>query len=90
MTGDRSCKRCSVARVNALSKAYQLAQQNGAGQVRQGLRALIELVRRRGYDPAQRLLVPGLGQRALRELSWNVSSFLEDQEVDYHLGHLVD
>jgi len=82
---DRTCKRCSVARVNALANAYTRAHQDnssGKGPLRQ----LVQMVGRRGYGDAGGLLSPGLNEKELRAICWNVSSFLEDHEVEQALG----
>lgn len=84
-TPDRSCKRCSVARVNALIKAYNQAH-DGSEPFLPGLRRLSRICQDKGYSGAERLLRPGLDEKALRALCWNVSSFLEDHEVESSLG----
>ena len=85
MSPDRTCKRCSVARVNALTKAYAQAHGNGSNG-KGSLMHLIQLAGDRGYADARKLLTPGLGDRELRAACWNVSSFLEDEEVQVALG----
>ncbi len=83
---DRTCKRCSVARVNALIEAYHQAHQQG-DQARLGrLRKIISICEGRGFAGGSQLLVAGLGEKELRALCWNVSSFLEDSEVEINLG----
>jgi hypothetical protein len=78
---DRSCKRCSVTRVNNLVKAYEKAHQNGNSVSMIELREVAALVRNRGYQEVLRLLKPGLNGQELRAFCWNVSSFLEDDEL---------
>ncbi len=85
MSPDRTCKRCSVARVNALIKAYAQAHANGT-RSRAPLRQLVQLASDRGFHDAGALLHPGLNSRELRAVCWNVSSFLEDPEVETALG----
>ncbi|MCF8033362.1 MAG: hypothetical protein K9K66_09585 [Desulfarculaceae bacterium] len=85
MSPDRTCKRCSVARVNALTKAYARAHEevsSGKGP----LLNLVQLANRRGYADARKLLTPGLSDKEVRAACWNVSSFLEDEEVETVLG----
>ena len=78
---DRSCKRCSVTRVNNLCKAYEKAHQNGNSASMIELREVVTLVKTRGYQEVLRLLQPGLNGQELRAFCWNVSSFLEDDEL---------
>jgi len=78
---DRGCKRCSVTRVNNLVRAYEKAHQNGNSSSMSELKEVANLVKRRGYPEALRLLQPGLDGPDLRSFCWNVSSFLEDEEM---------
>lgn len=88
MTPDRTCKRCSVARVNALIKAYQKAQEGDAPTLGR-LKELAILVQGRGLRQARGLLTPGHRDKDLRAICWNVSSFLEDNEVERILGQKI-
>jgi hypothetical protein len=54
-----------------------------------GLRELAALTKDRGYDLGFRLLHPGLNEQELRALCWNVSSFLEDEDLKMCLPGLV-
>lgn len=104
MERDRTCKRCSVKRVNALVEAYRKAHGGGGGGGKVGggggdgsnqldmhrLREVVKLCRGRGYQPAAGLLQPGLNGRRLRALCWNVSSFLQDREVERILNLRLD
>ena len=85
-TSDRSCKRCSVGRVNTLVKAYHRAHAQGDRVVLGKLRQLNELCGERGFNNGSDLLRTGLKDKDLRSLCWNVSSFLEDDEVNRLLG----
>ncbi len=78
---DRSCKRCSVTRVNNLVKAYKKAHQNGNSTSIIELKEVVAQVKTRGYQEGLRLLQPGLDGQELRAFCWNVSSFLEDDEL---------
>jgi hypothetical protein len=78
---DRSCKRCSVTRVNNLVKAYEKAHQNGNSISMIELKEVVRLVKPRGFPDVLRLLQPGLADQDLRSFCWNVSSFLEDDEL---------
>ncbi len=83
---DRICKRCSVRRVDALVDAYLQAHGDGGEIWVSRLRKVDKLCKERSFDQAARLLQPGLGEKDLRALCWNVSSFLKDQEVEAILG----
>lgn len=83
---DRTCKRCSVARVNALIKAYDRAHGQGSPARLHDLRRIIQLCGQRGFPEGAELLRPGLDRRQLRALCWNVSSFLEDSDLKTILG----
>ncbi len=84
--GDRSCKRCSVTRVNNLCQAYENAHKNNDPKAWHGLREVSDLVKSRGFDEVFRLLKPGLANNHLRAFCWNVSSFLEDEEMKRIFG----
>ncbi|MFH1035344.1 MAG: hypothetical protein V1806_12620 [Pseudomonadota bacterium] len=88
MEPDRTCKRCSVARVNSLCQAYQQAHSSHNALLISALRQISEMVKGRGYDAASVLLMPGLNEKDLRAHCWNISSFLRDQEVEAVLGGL--
>jgi hypothetical protein len=45
------------------------------------LRQVVTLVKTRGYEEALRLLQPGLAGQDLRAFCWNISSFLEDDDM---------
>lgn len=85
---ERTCKRCSVTRVNALCEAYDKAHQKNDPKAWQGLREVAATVKSRGYDEAFRILKPGLANQHLRAFCWNVSSFLEDEEMKRIFGWL--
>jgi hypothetical protein len=83
---DRTCKRCSVRRVDALVDAYVQAHNQGGNYWISRLRQIDRLCRERGFDQGTRLLQAGLAEKELRALCWNVSSFLKDQEAESILG----
>lgn len=78
---DRSCKRCSVKRVNLLVRAYEKAHANGDAGAMRALQEVVSRVKTRGYPEALRMLQPGLEGFDLRSFCWNVSSFLEEEEM---------
>jgi hypothetical protein len=82
---DRTCKRCSINRVNTLVAAYHRAFKRDEEDYREKLHKVVILVKSRGFEGIQ-LLSPGLPDKDLRALCWNVSSFLEDEEVTRILG----
>jgi len=86
MEEDRFCKRCSVKRVNIFCRAYQKAHQPGGERTLAKLKDIVKLVESRGYQGAGGLLTPGLGDRDLRALCFNVSSFVRDEDVEVVLG----
>jgi hypothetical protein len=79
--GERNCKRCSVTRVNTLCEVYENAHQDNDPKAWHGLREVVNLVKSRGYEECFKLLKPGLANQQLRAFCWNVSSFLEDEEL---------
>ena len=86
MSQDRTCKRCSVTRVNSLVEAYNQAHHNGGGRQLSQLKQVCSLAVRRGFAQGRGLLTPGLSDKDLRALCWNVSSFIEDEEAGRILG----
>lgn len=87
---NRSCKRCSVTRVNNLCKAYEKAHRNNHPGSLDELRKVVSLVKTRGYQDVIRLLNPGLNGQDLRAFCWNVSSFLEDEELKQIFNRTTD
>ncbi|MBI5583852.1 MAG: hypothetical protein HY892_08505 [Deltaproteobacteria bacterium] len=82
---DRTCKRCSINRVNTLVAAYHRAFTRDEADYREKLHKIVLLVGTRGFEGGQ-LLAPGIVDKDLRALCWNVSSFLEDEEVTRIIG----
>ncbi|MBI5604830.1 MAG: hypothetical protein HY879_15935 [Deltaproteobacteria bacterium] len=68
--------------MNNLCKAYEKAHRNNNSAGFHELREVVTLVKTRGYDEASRLLKPGMADEDLRAFCWNVSSFLEDDELN--------
>lgn len=85
MSPDRSCKRCSVKRVNALSEAYCKAFDLGEEKALRGLKDLVRLAGQKGMPDGKSLIRPGLLEPELRAVCFNLSSFLEDSELAAHL-----
>ncbi|MBU2550523.1 MAG: hypothetical protein KKB20_19100 [Proteobacteria bacterium] len=82
MTSYRSCKRCSVSRVNSLVELYELAFRKRMAQERNMLEHLVRLASERGYEAGRQLLDPNLSESGVRALAWNVSSLLEDEDLE--------
>ena len=82
---DRTCKRCSINRVNTLVDAYQRAFTRNEEAYREKLKKVVQWVKTQGFE-ARELLVPGLSDQDLRALCWNVSSFLEDEDIKRIFG----
>ena len=75
-----------MARVNALVEAYTQAhgEPNGSGLAR--LKQIHGLCKSKGFDQGRLLLQPNLKEKQVRALCWNVSSFLQNEEVESILG----
>ncbi len=82
---DRTCKRCSINRVNTLVAAYHRAFTRNEEVYREKLHLIVALVRSRGFEGGK-LLSPGILDKELRALCWNISSFLEDEDITRILG----
>jgi len=82
---DRTCKRCSINRVNTLVAAYHRAFNRDEEAYREKLHKVVTLVRARGFEGGK-LLAPGVLDQELRALCWNLSSFLEDEDITRILG----
>jgi hypothetical protein len=72
--------------VDALVDAYLKAHADKGESWISRLRQVEGICKERGFDQATRLLQPGLREKDLRALCWNVSSFLKDKEVEYIFG----
>ena len=82
---DRTCKRCSINRVNTLVAAYHRAFTRNEEAYREKLKKVVQWVKTQGFE-ARELLYPGLSDQDLRALCWNVSSFLEDEDIKRIFG----
>lgn len=81
-----TCRRCSVNRVNMLCGLYDRAYREDMPESRKAFQALVELAGKRGYPKGMDILQPGLSEKAVRKLCWNISSLLTDDD----LKHLRD
>jgi hypothetical protein len=77
----RTCKRCSVTRVNVLCELYQRAFVDGDVRAGTDLAKLTALATERGYRQGSEALQPGLSESTVRSLCWNISSLLEDEDL---------
>ena len=81
MDKNRTCKRCSVLRVNALCDLYERAYNHKDEGAEKTLKILVGLAGERGYGPGAQILRDGLAEEAVRALSWNISSVLTDDDL---------
>ena len=84
----RSCKRCSVTRVNVLCELYGRAFQNGDGKAKKDLEKLVALAAERGYWQGRDMLRPELDESKVRSFCWNISSLLKDEDLE-RLGYRI-
>jgi hypothetical protein len=78
----RTCKRCSVSRVNTLCDLYERAFTCEEENARRDLTKLVKLAAARGYSPGLDLLRNGHDEAAARCLCWNISSVLNDKDLE--------
>ena len=81
MDRQQTCKRCSIARVNALCHLYKEAFVENEAKSLANLQSLVELVQSRGYGNGRQILMPGLGRSKVRTLAWNISSLLYNDDM---------
>lgn len=81
MDRQQTCKRCSIARVNALCALYDEAFGENASTSLANLIALVHLAQSRGLADGKQVLQPGLRNRQVRTLAWNISSVLFNDDL---------
>ncbi len=81
MDREQTCKRCSIARVNALCALYEEAFEENESKSLANLKALVQLARSRGFPNGQRVLRPGLRKSQVRTVAWNISSVLYNNDM---------
>ena len=81
MDRQQTCKRCSIARVNALCGLYEEAHLENDSTSLDNLKALVKIAQSRGFADGYRMLIPGLGKTRVRTVAWNVSSFLFNDDM---------
>ncbi len=81
MDRQQTCKRCSIARVNALCALYEEAFGEDESRYLANLKALVQLAQSRGFADGNRVLQPGLRTGQVRTLAWNISSFLFNDDM---------
>ena len=79
----RTCRRCSVTRVNTLCELYEHGFRNGDHQARKNLAKLTQMAMARGYSQGSGVLLPGLSESSVRSLCWNISSLLTDEDMSF-------
>jgi hypothetical protein len=81
MQPEKTCQRCSVARVNALCTLYEEAYLENQPQSLANLKALVRLAQERGYINSTQVLRSDLRRNEVRSLAWNISSVLQNQDI---------
>ena len=81
MDRQQTCKRCSIARVNALCQLYAEAFEDNEAQSLDNLKSLVQLVQSRGFGNGRQILRPGLRKSKVRTLAWNISSLLFNDDL---------
>jgi len=81
MDRQQTCKRCSIARVNALCALYEEAFGENKSTSLTNLKALVQLSQSRGFAHAKQVLQPGLRKNQVRTLAWNISSVLFNDDL---------
>jgi hypothetical protein len=81
MDRQQTCKRCSIARVNALCALYEEAHGENNSTSFNNLKALVKVAQSRGFADGYRILVPGLGKTQIRTVAWNISSVLFNDDL---------
>jgi hypothetical protein len=84
----RTCKRCSVTRVNILCELYEQAFQENGDKAKQDLAKLVALAADRGYWQGRDMMNPGLDESKVRSFCWNISSLLKDEDLE-RLGYRI-
>jgi hypothetical protein len=81
MDRQQTCKRCSIARVNALCALYEKAFAENEFKSLANLKALVQLAQSRGSADGRQILQPGLIKSRVRSLAWNISSLLFNDDM---------
>ena len=81
MDRQQTCKRCSLARVNALCALYEEAFQENESKSFDNLKALAKLAQSRGYADGYKIIIPDLGKTQVRTVAWNISSVLFNDDL---------
>jgi hypothetical protein len=81
MDRQQTCKRCSIARVNALCQLYEEAFVDDDPNSLDHLQSLVKLAQNRGFGNGRQILRPGLGKSKVRTMAWNISSLLYNDDL---------
>lgn len=81
MDRQQTCKRCSIARVNALCYLYEKAFEENESQSLNNLKTLVQLAQSRGHPNGRQILRPKLRRSQVRTLAWNISSLLYNNDM---------
>ena len=76
----KSCRRCSITRVNVLCELHELANLQGDLHAKKKLEHLVNLARMRGYGEGEKIIKNDLPKQTVRSLCWNISSLLTDED----------
>ena len=80
MDNERTCRRCSVVKVNLLCGLYDEGFRDNLEESRKRLKALVTIAKDRGYPEGTNILSPSLEPDYVRKLCWNISSLLTDMD----------
>lgn len=83
MTTEITCRRCSVLRVNALCKLYDVGYRDDDSKAQKLLHFFVGLAKERGYAGGAKILMPALTDDFVRKTSWNISSLLTNQDFAF-------
>jgi hypothetical protein len=81
MDRQQTCKRCSIARVNALCVLYEEAFGENIFLSLANLKSLVQLAQSRGFADGRQVLQTGLRKSQVRTLAWNISSVLFNDDL---------
>jgi hypothetical protein len=81
MDKQQTCKRCSIARVNALCALYEEAFGENESQSLTNLKTLVKLAQSRGFANGNQILRRDLRRGQVRTLAWNISSLLFNDDM---------
>jgi len=81
MDRQQTCKRCSLVRVNALCSLYEEAFRKHQPLSLANLKILVQIAESRGFAEGRQILQPGFIKSKVRDLAWNISSVLFNDDL---------